>query len=298
MSPHRPISPLPVCVSANPAPLRERTTLELGGAPRFEARVSDVKELSEVLTWAQAQGLPLYPLGGGSNVLCSDEGLEGVLLTLTDAEVMWGEPNAQGEVRVTAGAAVVWDQLVAESVARGLAGLECLSGIPGWVGAAPVQNIGAYGQSLSDTCEAVEVYDLFDERASWWRAEDCGWGYRSSAFKRHAGRFVVLKARFKLKESGAPTLAYPQLKAHLEAHLEAQELERGEGVSLELVRREVLALRASKSMVYDRADPNHRSAGSFFLNPLLSPQALRSLKTRAEALGVAEPPAWSEGRRL
>ena len=272
-------------LTSSPAPLRERSTLAVGGAPRFAALLSSEDELRAVCRWAMREGLELYPIGGGSNILCADEGLEGLALSLSDQELSW-EPSAEesGVTLVTAGAGLEWDELVAWSVARGLAGIECLSGIPGQVGAAPIQNIGAYGQELSDCCVGVRVYDSLRDELSWWGPERCAWSYRDSAFKRHPRRFIVLKLRLALREGGAPTLRYEQLTERL-----------GPTPSLAELRAELLRLRASKSMVYDPSDPNHRSAGSFFLNPILSPQEMSALERRAVERSLPSPPRWREG---
>jgi|GEM_PF-14184 len=273
-------------VHDRPTPLKALTTLGVGGAPRYEVEVFTDSELRSVVRWARTQGLPLYPLGGGSNVLCADEPLHAVIVRFGSRELTLDKPVAKNGLTIlTASAGLSWDALVEESVQRGLAGLECLSGIPGQVGAAPIQNIGAYGQSLSDTCVGVKVYDTLRDELDWWSPERCDFGYRSSVFKRHPRRFVILKVRFALRSKGAPTLRYPQLKDRLPQG----------AVSLEEVRSEVLALRRSKSMVYDPQDPNHRSAGSFFLNPVLSPQELASLEARAEASSLPAPPRWADG---
>ena len=147
--------------------LAELTTLEVGGRPQFYARITSEDEACEVARWARAHHLPLWVLGEGSNVLCDDHELEGVVIQLALQDISWGEEQlnmrsespAPQNVEVTLGAGVVWSDFVSEAVKRDLAGVECLIGIPGWVGAAPIQNIGAYGQELSDTCVAVRVYD-------------------------------------------------------------------------------------------------------------------------------------------
>ena len=273
-------------VSDQPTPLKALTTLGVGGAPRYEVEVFTDSELKAVVRWARAERLPLYPLGGGSNVLCADEPLHAVIIRFGARELSFDEPVAKNGLTIlTASAGLSWDALVEESVRRGLAGLECLSGIPGQVGAAPIQNIGAYGQSLSDTCVGVRVYDTLRDELDWWSPERCDFGYRTSVFKRHPRRFMILKVRLALRSKGAPTLSYPQLSARLPQA----------NPSLQEVRSEVLALRRSKSMVYDPQDPNHKSAGSFFLNPVLSPQGLASLEARAEERSLPAPPRWSEG---
>lgn len=273
-------------VLSSPHPLKEQTTLAVGAAPLYEAHIETDQELRVLTRWAKTKGLPLYPIGAGSNLLCSDDELHGILVRIKDCAVTWDAPVVKNAPTiVTAGAGLIWDDLVEQSVERSLSGLECLSGIPGCVGAAPIQNIGAYGQSLSDTCVGVKVYDTLTDELDWWNPERCHWKYRHSIFKEHPRRFIILKVRFSLHKDGLPNVSYPQVNALFLETLP----------TLSEVRQAVLKLRKSKSMVYDQSDPNHRSAGSFFLNPVLSPQGLRALEQRTQKLGLADPPRWSEG---
>jgi len=171
-----------------------------------------------------------------------------------------------------------WDEIVELTVAEDLAGLECLSGIPGWAGATPIQNVGAYGQEVADTIAGVRVLDLKTLVVQDIEAKDCGFSYRSSVFRRDPGRLLVLAVTFRLRPGGRPIVHYRELAQSLQAE-EATP-------SLRNVRAAVLELRRSKSMVVESADPNRRSAGSFFLNPVLDVDSVENLQERARARGV------------
>jgi UDP-N-acetylmuramate dehydrogenase len=257
-------------------PLAPLTTLGLGGPARHFVAAPDDETLVEALRWADARGLPVLVLGGGSNLVVGDAGFDGLAIQVATRGVAFGEAG-----RVTAAAGEPWDALVAATVGRELAGLECLSGIPGLVGATPIQNVGAYGQEVAETIRAVRVV----ERGSW-RVHDlspeaCGFGYRDSAFKRDPERFVVLGVTFGLRPGGAPTLRYRELADAVKAR---------ELPTLAETRQTVLALRAAKSMVVRDEDPNRRSVGSFFTNPIVSAPDGAAV---AERSGAADAmPRW------
>ncbi len=250
------------------------TTFEVGGPARFLARCSVAEELRETLAWGNDQGLEIVLLGGGSNLLVSDAGFEGLIVQLTDRRL---EFHREGDtVRLEVGAGLGWDELVTHSVARGLAGIETLAGIPGTVGAAPIQNIGAYGQELSDTLEAVDVVDLETGEQSRRAADACELGYRSSLFKtRWAGRFAITALSLRLRPGGSGAVHYRDLE---ERFADASSVTPAE------VRRAVLEIRRAKSMVLDPTDPNRRSAGSFFVNPVLPNLEADGVRERVAAL--------------
>jgi UDP-N-acetylmuramate dehydrogenase len=258
-------------------PLAPLTTLGLGGPARHFVAAPDEATLVAALRWAQDRKLPVLVLGGGSNLVVGDAGFDGLALQVATRGLAL--EDTAGETRVTAAAGEPWDALVAAVVARGLAGLECLSGIPGLVGATPIQNVGAYGQEVSETIRAVRVV----ERGTWQvrelPPEACGFGYRDSAFKRDPDRFVVLGVTFGLRPGGAPSLRYRELAEALRAH---------ERPSLSETRQTVIALRAAKSMVLRDDDPNRRSVGSFFTNPVVSSADAAAVATRSGA-GDAMP---------
>lgn len=244
-------------------PLAPLTTLQVGGPARYVASCRGSTDVEAALVVARQQRLATFVLGGGSNLLVADEGFDGLVVQLADEAL---EFSAAGErVRLRAGAGLEWDRLVAATVDEGLAGLECLSGIPGRVGAAPMQNIGAYGQEAGECLWAVEVLERQTGRLRTLSREQCGLGYRTSCFKTAwRDRFVVLKVVFELRRERCGAVRYPDLR-QLFGKRPA-----GSGPSLDEVRRAVLAIRREKSMLLSADDPNRRSAGSFFLNPIVS----------------------------
>lgn len=244
-------------------PLAPLTTFEVGGPARWLLDAQAEDEVAEALAWARREGVEVTILGGGSNLLVADRGIDGLVLRVAFRGLRTMPTQAEGRVRLRVGAGEVLDDLVARAVADGLAGLECLSGIPGMVGATPIQNVGAYGQEVAETIAAVEVLDRVSLERMTLRPEDCDFGYRSSAFKsRLRHRYLVLAVHFELRAFGEPCLRYQELGRHLAS--------RGiEAPSLRDVREAVLSLRRAKSMVKDPDDPNRRSAGSFFVNPVV-----------------------------
>jgi UDP-N-acetylmuramate dehydrogenase len=254
--------------------LSQYTTLELGGLAEYFVRVSDRAALIDALSWARARKLPVHVLGGGSNVVISDHGLPGLTIRLETRGVRSARAADLVELQVEAGEP--WDALIARAVADDLAGIECLSGIPGLTGATPIQNVGAYGQEVSQTIRRVELLDRDTLQVVTRTPDACGFGYRTSAFKAEPDRFVVLSVTFGLREHGASTMRYAELARALT----------NPSPALAEVRDAVLALRRTKSMVIDPSDENRRSVGSFFLNPVLSPELAREVAARAVAAGV------------
>lgn len=264
------------------APLAPYTTLGLGGPAARLVEAGTDEALVAAVAAADAAGEPLLLLGGGSNVVLPDDGFPGtVVLVRTTGVTVDG-----GEVTVAAGEE--WDPLVARCVAAGLAGIECLAGIPGRVGATPVQNVGAYGQEVAQTVLRVAAYDRQARARAALTAADCGFSYRSSVFKREPGRWVVLAVTFGLTASA---LSAPVRYAEL---ARALDVEPGARVPLGRVPPAVVALRRRKGMVVAGEDPDSRSVGSFFTNPLLAPAEWAVLVARAGA----EPPHWAEGGQV
>jgi len=262
------------------APLAPRTTLELGGPAAHFVTVRGDEDLREALGWARREGLPVALLGGGSNLVVADEGFPGLVLHLAQRGVRFRQLGKK--VLVSARAGESWDEFVATTVDEGLAGVECLSGIPGSTGATPIQNVGAYGQEVAETVVAVRALDLTSLRERTFSSEQCAFAYRSSFWRRQPGRFAVLEVTFALTAGGAPTLRYPELVKKVgRSHAR---------VPLTEVREAVLALRRSKSMLLDSGDPNRRSAGSFFVNPVVSSKTAAAVVARALELGVAASP--------
>lgn len=253
------------------------TTLQVGGAARYFARAEDSAAVVSLLGTARDAGWPVLVLGGGSNLLVSDSGFSGLVVQLCDQEVRWDD--AGPEATLYAGAGVVWDTLVASAVSKNCAGLECLSGIPGWVGAAPIQNIGAYGQEVSETIQTVHAVDRRSGESVAFDNSACGFAYRHSQFKGPwKDRFVVTGVTFLLRKNGEPVLRYQQLIDHLK---------RADAHDLASVRDGVLEIRRQKSMVLDAADPNCRSAGSFFMNPIVSASLADDVRAHFERKNIA-----------
>ena len=199
---------LPIARSVPLAPL---TTFGLGGPALSFAEVREASELTSALDWARGLAMPVFILGGGSNLVVADEGFSGLVLHMRTRGRRWSEQG--GELVVEAAAGEAWDDVVADAVARNAAGIECLSGIPGSAGAAPVQNIGAYGQEVASVVRQVRVLDRQSLEERWLDAIACGFGYRDSIFKREPERFVILSVTLGLAKNGAPSLRYPELAA-------------------------------------------------------------------------------------
>ncbi len=270
----------------NNVPMAPLTTLELGGPASCVVEAESEPSVVDSLRWAAGRGLPVTVLGAGSNVVVADSGLDGLVLRigLRGVRVVRGADT----VLVTAAAGEPWDELVARCVAEGWAGLECLSGIPGTAGATPIQNVGAYGQEVAQTIERVRTVDRSSLGETELGPGELGFGYRRSALRDEPDRFVVLAVSFRLRVNGAALVAYPELERALGA--------RRHPPSLAAVREAVLGLRRGKSMVLEPADPNRRSAGSFFVNPVLSQAELCSLRERAVAAGIGEEvPSFAAG---
>ena len=262
--------------------LAAHCTLEVGGPARYLIPAQDEETVRRAVEWAEQGALPLRVLGGGSNLVVADGGVDGVVVKMELRGVDARERG--GAVEIVAAAGEPWDDLVRCTVEQGWAGLECLSGIPGLVGATPIQNVGAYGQEVSDTVRAVRALDRDTGRVLTLSREECEFAYRTSLFKRRApDRFVILEVTYRLTPGGRPAVRYAELERYLADH----------GVvspSLADVRRAVLAIRGAKSMVLVPGDPNRRSCGSFFVNPILAPDELGRLCRRAG--GDSEMPRW------
>jgi UDP-N-acetylmuramate dehydrogenase len=252
--------------------LADYTTVRLGGPARAFVRGETEHELIDAVRSADAAGEPLLILGGGSNLVVSDEGFDGTVVQVATRGV--SRDGGPGVLTVAAGED--WDAVVARSVAEGLAGLECLSGIPGLTGATPIQNVGAYGQEVAETITAVRVYDRVTGDVHQIPNERCDFGYRTSRF-RGAGRFVVLSVTFRL---AVQVLSAPVRYAELAATLGVPV---GGQVESAEAREAVIELRQRKGMVIDPADPDTRSVGSFFVNPVLDAPALAAVEAAARA---------------
>ncbi|MEO7588928.1 MAG: UDP-N-acetylmuramate dehydrogenase [Arachnia sp.] len=254
--------------------LAEHTTFHVGGPARHFITATTQHELIESVRGCDESGEPLLVLGGGSNVLVPEEGFDGTVVHV-GTRGMTAEVSACGGAMVRVQAGESWDELVGFAVSREWAGVESLSGIPGSVGATPIQNVGAYGADVSQTISSVRTWDRQLAQLATFAAVDCGFGYRSSLFKREPGRWVVLDVsfQFSLGELSAP-VAYPELARALSVDV-------GERAGSARVREAVLAIRRSKGMVLDESDHDTWSGGSFFTNPLLTKEAADRLPPEA-----------------
>jgi UDP-N-acetylmuramate dehydrogenase len=265
-------------------PLAPLTTIGIGGPARYFLRAQTVDEVREAVRWSQENGVPLFVLAGGSNLLISDDGFDGLVLQIDLRGITVESEDTHAMVKAAAGEP--WDAFVAMTVANGWAGVECLSGIPGSVGATPIQNVGAYGQEVAETIVRVEALDRTTDRVIGFTNWDCRFAYRSSLFKNHEReRYIVLNVTFRLRVGGEATVRYPELRKKLD------ELGIAMG-DLAHVREAVIAIRKRKGMVLDPDDPDTRSDGSFFMNPIIPIASLDPLLARARTLlgdGMAPP---------
>ena len=254
-------------------PLAPLTTLGLGGSARFYADLASAAELPEALAYAQAQGLPIFVLGGGSNVVAADAGFAGLVIRIALrglCAVIEGET-----ARVSVAAGEPWDEFVAHCIAQNWAGLETLSGIPGLAGGAPIQNVGAYGQEVSETIQRVRAYDRASQQIVTLNQAACEFAYRQSIFNTTArNRFIVLTVDFALRIGGVPALRYAELQSRFARQTDAP--------TLAEVREAVLEIRRRKGMMIDATDVDTRSVGSFFKNPTLTPQDFLTLSELVE----------------
>ncbi len=252
--------------------LADLTTLGVGGPVDRLVEATDADELVTAVREADEAGRPLLVVGGGSNLVAPDEGWPGDVVAVRSRGVRRSGPA------LTVQAGEDWDGLVAYTVDGGLAGFEALSGIPGSTGATPVQNVGAYGQEVAQTITDVRVYDRAEKVERLLRARDCAFGYRDSRLKQEPGRFIVLEVGFRLEESASSRpVGYAELARRLGVEVGAR-------VPLAAVRETVLDLRRGKGMVWDPVDPDSRSAGSFFTNPVVPAEQ-----------AVEGCPAWPAG---
>ena len=252
--------------------LAEHTTFRVGGPARRFVTATTEGDVITSVNDCDERGEPVLVLGGGSNTLVGDDGFDGtVVLVATRGFTVDPHVGVSSHVDVTVAAGEPWDAFVAAAVIAGWTGIEALSGIPGTVGATPIQNVGAYGQEVAHAVTGVRVWDRQERRVAMFTAAECGFGYRTSLFKREPGRWVVLAVSFRLvrDELSAP-VRYVELAQRLEIPL-------GGRAPLVLVRDVVLTLRRGKGMVLDAADHNTWSAGSFFTNPTLDADAAAAL---------------------
>ena len=265
-------------------PLAPFTTFGIGGPARWFIEAATEAEVVDAVLFARERSLPLFVLGGGSNLLVSDAGFDGVILRIALKGIESAEDAGAHVIRAAAGEN--WDHLVSYAVAANSAGIECLAGIPGTVGGTPVQNVGAYGQEVAETIETVRVMDLESLAFREMPAAECGFTYRTSLFNSSArGRYLVTRVDYRLKPGAPANLRYADLK---------KTFPDGSHPNLVEVSAAVRKIRQTKGMFLVEGDPDCRSAGSFFKNPIVLKNILPQLEAKFEIL----PPTYpaSEGK--
>lgn len=272
--------------------LANLTTFRIGGPARFFVAAKSIGEVQEAVALARSKNLPLFVLGGGSNLLVADSGWQGLILKVAIAGID-RRPEFEGKIPFDVGAGESWDRFVSHAVVARCGGIECLSGIPGSVGGTPVQNVGAYGQEVAETIESVEVLDLKDGHVRELCREACGFEYRTSIFNTtERGRFIILRVTYTLTPDGEPHLTYADLKRHFAGRETLPDLAE--------TREAVRHIRALKGMLIVEGDPDCKSAGSFFKNPVISREQHDDLQRRAAANGLVLPsyPALEEHKKI
>ncbi len=272
-------------------PLAPLTTLGVGGPARFFAEVQAESEVREAVEFARSRDLPLFVLGGGSNLLVADAGFDGLVLKIALRGI--DRTAAGDEVKFNVAAGEEWDSFVARAVDDNCAGVECLSGIPGSVGGTPVQNVGAYGQEVSETISEVEAIDRWSLRTSTFTNAECGFGYRSSIFNTTMrDGYIILRVTFALRRGGKASIRYRDVQAAF--------AQGGGKPTLLQVRNAVRDIRRSKAMLIVPGDDDARSAGSFFKNPIVPRRQFEDLEASLRSRGLTIPsyPAGDGFRKL
>ncbi len=261
-------------------PLAPYTTLGIGGPARFLIEADSEIKIEQALDFTRLHGCSLFVLGGGSNIVVSDSGFPGLALKVSLRGIQPLGDEGCGKVEARAGES--WDDFVQHCVSRDLAGIECLSGIPGTVGGAPIQNIGAYGEEVAEGILSVRAFDRKTLRVTGLSNAACRFSYRSSIFNTtHENRYIILTVAFALRPKGSPRIHYRDLQQHFGGRAPAPSL--GE------VRDAVLRIRKAKAMVVSEEDPDSRSVGSFFKNPVLSSEESHKIEDAARnAIGLAD----------
>jgi UDP-N-acetylmuramate dehydrogenase len=259
-------------------PLAPFTTLGVGGPARFFIEAKTEDHILRALEFAQSKPCPVFVLGGGSNLVVSDAGFPGLVIKIE----LSGFQCDKDTGRYSVAAGVEWDSFVQHSVDKNLAGIECLSGIPGTVGGAPIQNIGAYGEEVSEVITGITALDRASGRIRELSNRDCQFSYRTSLFNTTCrDRFIIMRIAFALRMDGLPRIHYPDLQKRF--------AENPHSPSLAEVRKAVLQARRAKAMVVQDGDPDTKSAGSFFKNPLLEQEAVNAIEAEACKRGVIRP---------
>lgn len=256
-------------------PLAPLTSLKLGGPARHFVEATTRAAIHDALHWARDANEPVAILGGGSNLVVGDAGFPGLVVRIATRGIERYDEGQTTILRVEAGEP--WQNVVDTALAHDLSGLECLTGIPGSAGATPIQNVGAYGQEVSDTLLEVEVLERATGRMLTLDNQACGFSYRDSRFRRQLDRYLVLGVSFRLEKFGSPTLRYAELSRALAGQANP---------SLKEVAKVVWSLRKAKSMILDPRDPNGQNAGSFFKNPIVPEAEAERVRALCVAQGI------------
>jgi UDP-N-acetylmuramate dehydrogenase len=290
----------------NDVSLSEFTTIGLGSEAKYFISCKTTDEIRSAVEFARRENLPIMILGGGSNIIFPDEVFNGLVIKIDFKGILFEDDGEYTKALVNAGE--VWDDFVKLCVEKDLGGVECLSGIPGSVGATPIQNVGAYGQEVKDTITSIKAIDrdsLQDVEIS---NTKCEFGYRKSRFKtKDKDKFVIVEVCYRLENAGEPTIKYEELRDYVESRKRVdagrrtetgEEGQRDKELNLQVVREAVLALRRKKSMLVDPADPNSRSVGSFFVNPVLSRVEYSNFEERLGSVGIKRAPSYKDAHGI
>jgi len=262
--------------------LSSYTTIGLGGNAKYFADCSSVDSITNALKFAEDNNLKVQVISGGSNIIFSDEGFDGMVLKIDIKGIEFEDEKDFIKVKVYAGEN--WDDLVKQSIQKGLSGIECLSGIPGSVGAAPIQNVGAYGQEVKDTIASLKALNRSTFELKEFSNEECKFDYRQSRFKsKDKDRYIITEVTFRFKKFCEPEIKYPELQKYVESDSTFSSLKTTKE-KINEVRKAVLTLRKKKSMVIHKDDPNSKSCGSFFINPFLNKDEFLSIKKKYETI--------------
>jgi UDP-N-acetylmuramate dehydrogenase len=272
-------------------PLAPLTTIKVGGLARYFVETRTPADVADAVNFARSRNLALFILGGGSNLVISDQGWPGLVLRIAIPGIEQRTEKVAATFDV--GAGEEWDKFVARAVAAGCAGVECLSGIPGSVGGTPVQNVGAYGQEVAETIESVLAFDTRDHQIRELCNDACSFTYRTSIFNTsERGRFIILRVTYSLVAGGEPRVAYADLKKYFAGWSTTP--------TLSETRDAVRKIRASKGMLISPGDDDCRSAGSFFKNPIVSLDQYQQLSARAAERNLTIPsyPALEQQKKI
>jgi UDP-N-acetylmuramate dehydrogenase len=263
-------------------PVRDLTTFGVGGTVPFFTEVVSENDIVPALDFAKSRNIPIFVLGGGSNVLISDEGFPG--LVIRNGIKGFKSQTEGDDILVCAGAGEDWQQFVDRCVSSGWQGVECLAGIPGTVGASPVQNIGAYGQDVSQAIAGVSAIEITTGGSVFHSGEECGFGYRTSIFNSTSvGRYIITAVTFRLRKNGRPSIQYGELNKLFEGI---------QDVTLAQVRDGVITIRGSKGLLVREGHEAFKSAGSFFRNPIVTAESFRQIEALIDRTGVCANWAW------